>query len=502
MEINKNTDQGGLKESDPGDLKMSKIEKKVWHLILLAVVVILYLTLSILAVFIMGFTEDPESPAFSPAAYRYTIFLSALVLLFCGYMISQQRRLIQLTRAFETERQTSQFLERNIEILTSLLTVSTSINSKSRLSDVLDTITKEILSAFHADHSSIMLVDRKSQMLRCRSSSGEGAEKTRDALVPVGRGIAGRVFQEGQPLLLNGDADERKFPGMVKKTRHIHSSLCIPLRLERESIGVLNINRLKKGNAFRETDLQLLSVFANNAAIAIQNAVLRREKHQRVRLQTMFEQMHSPRVAEELIRKSEGGRKSLKMREKKEVTVLFADIRGFSRMVNFVDVEVIMDFLDDFYNIMTKAVFDNEGNVDKFIGDEVMAFFGAPNTLENASENGLNTAMEMVTYFEWIRDKHAKKTPDIKGLGIGVGINTGEAFVGNVGSGKRYEYTVIGNSVNLARRLCSYAEPGQIIISEDLQRRIPDDICSEIVRQVSFKGFPEPLNVYKMTHMT
>ena len=218
-----------------------------------------------------------------------------------------------------------------------------------------------------------------------------------------------------------------------------------------------------------------------------------------VRLQRLLEQLHSPQIAKELIRKINECDRPNNIREKVEMTILFADIRGFSSMVSAFKLENILDFLDEFYGVVTKVVYDNGGSIDKFIGDEVMAFFGAPIAVKNPSKNGVKTAIEMASSFQELRARFSSNPHYLKSLGIGIGVNTGEVFVGNVGSKNRYDYTVIGSAVNLARRLCSHAEPNQILTTEKTISEIPGMVSSEFVKNISLKGIPNPVNIYEIT---
>jgi len=217
-----------------------------------------------------------------------------------------------------------------------------------------------------------------------------------------------------------------------------------------------------------------------------------------VRLEGMLGQLHSPQVAKELIRKIDKWDQPHKTREKVKMTILFADIRGFSDMVSALELEEIVQFLDEFYDSMAKTVFCNEGSIDKFIGDEVMAFFGAPIALKNSSENGVKTAIEMVDSFQKLKEQFSKFSSYFERLGIGIGINTGYMFIGNVGSKNHYDYTVIGNAVNLARRLCSHAGPGEILTTKETLSEICEQVASEFVDDITFKGIPKPVNVYKI----
>ncbi|MFP4476160.1 MAG: adenylate/guanylate cyclase domain-containing protein [Desulfatibacillaceae bacterium] len=480
------------------DKQIQMAEKRLWQLILLAVVVILYLTLMVLVILFSG-ARGGQAIAFLPSDFpEYSVSLAVLILLFCSYMIMAQRRFLQFSKTFVAERQQRDALARNVSILSSLLEVSSSINSSMQLHEILETITREMLSCFSADHSSIMLLEPRTNMLRTKASYGKGAEYAKDALIPLGKSIAGWVVENSQPLLLNGKVDQKRFPGTERKDRPISSSLCVPLRMSEKSIGVLNVNLLGEERTFSEDDLKLLTVFANNAAVAIHNSMLLKEKDQRVRLQTMLGQLHSPQIVQKLVEKYDEANTPDQMREKVEMTILFSDIRGYTSMLSAMKLEDIMGFLDEFYSIMNKAVFDNEGSIDKFIGDEVMAFFGAPIPLENSGRNGLATAYEMLGYFADLTEKYAARDPFFRNLSLGIGLNTGEVFVGNVGSATRYEYTVIGNAVNLAKRLCAYASANEILTTERTVRCMSTEVRSSYLKKIVFKGIPDPVKVHRI----
>ncbi len=484
----------------PEDEKMiERIQKKIWQLILLAVVVILYLTLTLLAMQFSGFFGTSTVITVIEKAYVYSVFLSILVLLFCAYLVTQQRQLLHTTKAFLKEKEVASRLGESVKTLRTLLEVSSVINTQQSLPAILDTIVNEMLFCFQADQSSIMLIDNKSRTLRTAAIAGKGSEVARDALVLHGRGIAGRVIESGESLLLNGEVNPVDFPGTPKKDRAISSAMCVPLKIDGKSIGALNVNLIDRDRTFHNSELKLIGIFANNISVAIRNAVLRREKGQRVRLQAMFEQFHSPQVVKTLIERRDNGAQPADMREKLEVTVLFADLRGFSDMLNVLRLEDVMGFLDEYYSVMTKTVLDHEGSIDKFIGDEVMAFFGAPAPLNNSTENGMKTAFEMVVRFQELTERFSKNSAHFKNLGIGIGISTGEAFVGNVGSRKHYDYTVIGHAVNLARRLCSHAESTEILSSERTLKKIDGMVSSEFVSNLSLKGIRGPVKVHRVS---
>lgn len=234
------------------EAESSNIEKRIWQLILLAVVVILYLTLSLLGLQFFGFLGKSEFIVLSPNSYKYSLFLAILILLFCGYMIVHYRKLMQLSRAFLKEKEAVTMLSQDVKTLSALFEVSSSINSQQKLSDILDTITREILTCFSADHSSIMLLDERSQVIKTSTSVGKGSELVKDAMVPMGESIAGWVVKNGKPLILNGQVDPADFPGVQEKDKRITSSLCVPLKIGEKSMGVLNVNLVDRDRTFSQ----------------------------------------------------------------------------------------------------------------------------------------------------------------------------------------------------------------------------------------------------------
>lgn len=253
---------------------LENLEKSIWQIVLLAVVVILFLTLALLGVQFYNYLEDPQSTIFTKGSYKYFVFLSIIILLFCSYMVTQHRRLSQLARDFLREKDTVQMLSQDVKTLSALFEVSASISSQQDLDHILHAITNEIVSCFDADHASLMLLDEETNMIETQASVGKDMELVRDAVIPVGESIAGYVVKHGKPVLLNGQVDPKEFPGTQKKDRNITSSMCVPLTIGDRGIGVLNLNLIDRHRTFTKRDLELIAIFANNAAVAINDAKL------------------------------------------------------------------------------------------------------------------------------------------------------------------------------------------------------------------------------------
>jgi adenylate cyclase len=178
-----------------------------------------------------------------------------------------------------------------------------------------------------------------------------------------------------------------------------------------------------------------------------------------------------------------------------EVTVLFADIRGFTTMSGQMPPEEIVRFLNAFFGEAVDAVEKNGGVVDKFIGDCVMALWGAVDQREDGARKAIAAALEMV---------HRAGKITVKGvpLEVGVGINTGPAVVGAIGSGRRLDYTAIGATVNLAARLCGIAQTGQVLVTSDTLMRAGPGVVHEASEAVILKGIDVPIVPYSVKQLT
>jgi adenylate cyclase len=182
--------------------------------------------------------------------------------------------------------------------------------------------------------------------------------------------------------------------------------------------------------------------------------------------------------------------------ERRQVTVLFCDVRGFTPMSERLSPEEVVLLLNDFYNLMIETTFKYDGTLDKFLGDAVMAVFGAPMAHPDHSARAIRTALAMQAGIAGLNEQRARdgKEP----ISVGIGVSAGEAVAGTVGTEDRMEYTVIGDSVNLAARLESNAKPGQILISQRTYERVRDLVEARPLGRIRVKGKEEEVEVYEV----
>jgi len=182
--------------------------------------------------------------------------------------------------------------------------------------------------------------------------------------------------------------------------------------------------------------------------------------------------------------------------ERREVTVLFCDVRGFTSISERLSPEEVVSLLNAFYTLMIDTTFKHDGTLDKFLGDGVMAIFGAPIFHPDHTVRALRTALAMQA---GIRELSARRAAEGKpALRIGIGVNAGSAVAGSVGTEARMEYTVIGDSVNLASRLESYAKAGQILIAEHTYEIVKDAIEARPLGRLKVRGKEDELEVYEV----
>jgi class 3 adenylate cyclase len=179
------------------------------------------------------------------------------------------------------------------------------------------------------------------------------------------------------------------------------------------------------------------------------------------------------------------------------VSVLFADIRGFTHFSELHDAAEVIDVLNCVFNQLTPLIFQHKGTLDKYMGDAIMALYGAPLTMIDGMKRAVHTGWMMQQRFAEMRKQNAL----IDELGLGIGISTGKAVVGNVGSDQFMDYTVIGNTPNIAKRLQEHAKRGQILIDIGTYRHVQTEVDANEIIPLYGRGFSKPIRAYEVLNM-
>lgn len=335
-------------------------------------------------------------------------------------------------------------------------------------SDMLSAVLTELCHAIPSEAGVIMLFDTNGQQLELRAATRAATD---DDLLNVAdhyqqiHAIALEAVQQGGPIVrgpLSGG---------------LRSLICLPLILNERVIGVLGVLNRRDRAEFTRADRHLLWAIASQIDTAIFEG-LQIQKYRDV-----FGRRVGPKVMERLLTMSD---RDLLKGERTVVTVLFSDIRGFTNTAEIVEAELLVSMLNDHLSTLTEIVLKHEGLVDKFVGDCVMALFNAPERQPDHALRAVMTALEMMAAHQQLMTKWQPHLPP-----IGIGIDTGETIVGNLGSAQRSEYTAISHHVNLASRLCGAAEASQILISADTYALVREHVVAIPIRGLKLKGISD-----------
>ncbi|MFW6067645.1 MAG: adenylate/guanylate cyclase domain-containing protein [Myxococcota bacterium] len=342
-----------------------------------------------------------------------------------------------------------------------------------------------------ADRGVVLLYDEERELKPRAVRTKAGAT---DEEVVLSTTIINEVLRDKAAVLSNDAATDARFSGAHSIIMQgIRSSMAVPLLHSGEVFGIMVLDSQVATNAFTEKDLQLFQNIANQAAIAIQNTLYAKKLEQEAVTRERFQRLLSPAIAEQVI---SGKVEVKKGGEARDTTILFTDIRGFTSMSEFRSAQDIVDMLNEYFERMVEIIFRYEGTLDKFVGDEIMALFGAPVSHRDDAYRAVKTALEMLDALELFNQERVQRGEEP--VKIGIGINSGEVVAGYLGSSRALEYTVIGDVVNTGARLCSIAKPGQIIISEFTHERVKEYFEVTELPPTHVKGKSHPLKTFQV----
>jgi adenylate cyclase len=272
----------------------------------------------------------------------------------------------------------------------------------------------------------------------------------------------------------------------------VASTMYAPLWTSNRIIGFLSVDSLDVERSFTESDLDLLLAVAHQAAVGIERGRLAQQAAQAERDRAYLSKYLDDKIVKQMASASEG-EDTLAPKET-EVTVLFTDIVSFTKMSEGLPPSELAAFVRTYLTAMTEVIFEHGGTIDKYIGDAVMALFGAPVAAPSAATSAVRAALAMRERLQTLRPPRASMGQ----LKVRFGINTGQAVVGNIGSARRVEYTAIGDAVNVASRLQTFARPNEICIDDLTYARVGDVFQFEEIGKIDVKNRSEPIRVYKV----
>ena len=371
-----------------------------------------------------------------------------------------------------------------------LLEVSTGLSRAVNIDALLEKIVGYCFDIFDVDRCAIELTDESGALLPKVARDRKGAAAGR--IVP--RSIASKAVEEKVAILSDNALEDQRFGGQSIVMQRVRSTACAPLvSTENRVLGVLYVDNTTTTHRFGSDDLDFLIAFASIAAVAIENSQFSERLRQQIVVRSNFERFFAPSLAERIASSPDAVRLG---GEKREIAVLFSDIRGFTALSETMKPDDTASLLTEYFTEMVECVFRNGGTLDKFIGDAVMAQWGAPIGTPDDADHAMAAALDMMRALDELNAKwRSEGKPELQ---IGIGINYGEAFAGNIGSERRLEFTVIGDTVNTASRLCSAADGGEILLTDDMRRALSSPPQLEECRAIELKNKSQPVSIYRV----
>ena len=380
-----------------------------------------------------------------------------------------------------------EILRRDYEKLRLAHELGRSIGLEVNIDILLEKIIMKAFELIPADRGVILLMENGEPQPRVAKTRHGKNEQ-----IVLSTSILNEVVQN-KAAVLSSDAtmDSRFSAAQSVIMQGIRSTMTVPLLHHDELLGIMHLDSMIATNAFVEKDLQIFASIANQAAVAIHNSQLAREIEQEAKTRAQFQRLLSPNLVDQVVKGKlqleKGGALS-------EVTMMFSDIRGFTSMSETRAPQEIVSLLNEYFELMVDVLFKYEGTLDKFVGDEIVALFGAPVAMPNAELKAVECALDMMKALkEFNRVRMAEGQEELR---IGIGINTGLVVTGAIGSSRALQYTAIGDAVNTASRLCSIAKAGEIILSEGTYNKVRNHVAVIPLDPVRVKGKSEELRTY------
>ena len=391
-------------------------------------------------------------------------------------------------------------LQRKANILSALYEMSKTLGSVFDLNAIFEKATDIIFRSTPADRVVALLAEQDTATgedptltpiaMRARDNKLEAHARR----LSIGRTITRKVMRDRVALLSQDAASDEQFAGVDSiVSQGVRSTICAPLMTESRVHGALYADRLDPFAAFKPDDLELISAVAAQTAIAVENA----RAHERLAREEVARANYSRFLPEYVVKQMLENPESFKLGgASQNITILFADIRGFTRISEHAPPEKIVSLLNRYFSAMTEIIFAHGGTLDKYLGDGLMALFGAPTATPDDASNALNAAVAMQRRLLGInRELRDEGFPEI---GVGMGLHTGEAIIGYIGSDRRSEYTAIGDTVNTSSRLESNARGGEILISDATAKAAHSRYKLKAREPIMVKNRQQPVNLWEV----
>jgi adenylate cyclase len=356
------------------------------------------------------------------------------------------------------------------------------------LPSLLNKILLTIFKFVRADRGVIFLKANDGQLVPGASQRRDGTNQP----IPVSSTIMNHVIRERATVLTHDAAmDFAASKGKSMILNRISSAIVAPLLHNDEILGVLWLDSETLAQ-FQPKDMEIVTAIATQAAMFIEINILGRKVEAEIVNRERFSRLLSPNVAQRVMSGELEVKKGGQLVE--ECTVFNSDIRGFTRMSDGANPAGIVEMLNDYFELMVEILFKHEGTLDKFMGDGIMALWGAPVVHADDALRSVECALEQMEGLG--RFNRARMAEGHPVLAMGIGIHTGPLVAGYIGSSKALSYTVIGDTANTSARLCGVAAAGQVLVSEQTLSKLGGKFETEELAPAQLKGKEKPFRMF------
>ena len=359
------------------------------------------------------------------------------------------------------------------------------------LDDILEKVVVLALEHLPVQRGAICLCDPSATTITPKTVCAKGLVGGES--IAISQSIAQAAIHAKQALLVTDAPSDARFAHAQSiKEMNIRSAMCAPLYHAGQVQGLIYVDTCEPAVRLGVHDLELLTALGGLIAVGIEQVRLREDVNRERAIRARLARYSSPGVVEQIIARANSNDGEM-ISEQRQVTVLFADLSDFTPMAEGMEPAEVARVLNGAFELLTDAVFAYDGTLDKYMGDAVMAIFSAPLSQPDHAERAIRAALRM----QQLLDEFNRLRPECKSLRMRIGINSGTAVAGDIGSPVRKDYTVIGDMVNVASRLeSSVAEPGQIVIGPATYELVKDAFVCQPLPELRLKGKQQVVRPY------
>lgn len=395
-------------------------------------------------------------------------------------------------------------LRADYEKLRLAYTLSRDLHAAMDVDTLLDILLKRIFEWLQIDRGVVLLVDDKKpgdpadHLVQAAMRIRPGAPISADEKeVKVPRSIIKQVLLQREAVLSTDARLDARFGNAQSVVlQGIKSSMTVPLLTQDRTLGILHVDSLISSGLYTEKDLAVLVAVSRQASISIDNVLLQRRVLEEAALRSSLSRMLSPNLVDRIVA---GDLAIEKGGATKRVTVMFADIRGFTSLTERLAPADMVALMNEYFERVSNIIFAHDGTLDKYIGDAVMALWGAPLGTDDDEALAVKAAYEMQLA---VRDFNRERMlAGDEQIGVGIGIATAQVIAGYVGSSRTMSYTVFGRGVNLAARLCSAAKAGEVVLAPSTHDAVEHLVLAEEMEEMRLKGMADPVRPWRLRRM-